>query len=157
MQDADYTAGQRTTVEPRRFYRCWAGTEHNAVNIPADATDDTLLQFQCGCMGTFEQAPPVIAAVKAAGGPISFHETRRLAEGWTPPRNPVIRVGDLENGRRWTREEVERVWDVFSTRGLELDRQSMYHDEGADSEFCETHRQTLAETLNRAGLVPGDG
>jgi len=89
MQDADYTAGQR-------FYRCWAGTKHKAVNIPADATDDTLLQFHCECMGRFEQAPPVIAAVEAAGGPISFHEVRRLAEGWTPPRNPVVRVGDLE-------------------------------------------------------------
>jgi hypothetical protein len=55
---------------------------------------------------------------------------------------------------QWTREKVEEVWDVFARVGLELDRASMYHDEGADSEFCARHRRVLAETLDRAQLVP---
>lgn len=88
MQDAEYTAGER-------FYRCWAGTKHKAVNIPADATDDTLLQFHCACMGTFEQATPVVEW-ELRHGPATGAQVRRLAEWWTPPRNPVVRVGDLE-------------------------------------------------------------
>lgn len=54
----------------------------------------------------------------------------------------------------WAREQIEAVWDVFSTKSLSYDRESMYRDEGADSEFCEMHRQALAETLTRAELVP---
>lgn len=53
----------------------------------------------------------------------------------------------------WNREQIEKVWDVFSERGLDVDRAAMYYDEGADSEFCEAHRRYLAETLDRAGLA----
>lgn len=56
----------------------------------------------------------------------------------------------------WTREQIEEVWDVFHQAGYALDRQSMYYDEGADSEFCETHRRSLRVALDLAGVVPKD-
>lgn len=78
-----------------KYYECWAGTKHKAVNIPADATDDTLLMFHCACMGSFEQAEPVVRA-RAEGRDLNYHQVRILAMSWTPPRNPVVRVGDLQ-------------------------------------------------------------
>lgn len=56
----------------------------------------------------------------------------------------------------FTREQIEKVWDVFHRYGMEYDRESMYYDEGADSEFCEKHRQRLADVLGEAGLAPSD-
>lgn len=55
---------------------------------------------------------------------------------------------------RWTRDQIEGAWDVFHQGGYALDRESMYYDEGADSEFCETHRRSLAVALDLAGAVP---
>lgn len=57
----------------------------------------------------------------------------------------------------FTREQIEKVWDVFARYGMEFDRESMYYDEGADSEFCEKHRRALADALDEAGLAPAAG
>jgi hypothetical protein len=54
----------------------------------------------------------------------------------------------------WSRERIEETWDALSLHGMAYDRQSMYNDEGADSEFCEGHRRALVEALERAELVP---
>jgi hypothetical protein len=56
----------------------------------------------------------------------------------------------------WTREQIEHVWDVFAQAGYAHDRESMYYDEGADSEFCETHRRSLRVALDLAKVVPLD-
>lgn len=77
-----------------RFYRCWVGTKHEAICIPDGADDDTLLQFHCDCMGSIAMAPPVIEAV-ARNPALTLGEARFIAENWRPPRNPVVRVGDL--------------------------------------------------------------
>lgn len=79
-----------------RYYECWAGTKHEAVNIPADATDDTLLQFQCACMGSYALAPPVKAALER-GEKVTLDRAQFLAMNWYPPRNPTVRVGDLQD------------------------------------------------------------
>lgn len=78
-----------------RFYRCWAGTKHPALRIPDDATEDTLLQFHCGCMGRFADAPPVKAALER-GETVTLERAQFLTMHWQPPHNPVVRVGDLE-------------------------------------------------------------
>lgn len=75
-------------------YRCWAGNFHPAHHIPEDATDDTLLSFHCDCMGSIAQAPPVRERLDR-GKRVTLDQARNLAMWWTPPRNPVVRVGDL--------------------------------------------------------------
>lgn len=79
-----------------KYYECWAGTKHLAVRIPEDATDDTLLQFHCACMGSVKDAPPVKEAI-GRGEELTLEDAMRLASNWTPPRNPVVRVGDLKD------------------------------------------------------------
>jgi hypothetical protein len=71
----------------------------------------------------------------------------------TEPTHTVVVRAEATDTGQWTRDRIEAVWDVFARAGLELDRASMYYDEGADSEFCERHRRLLAETLDRAQLV----
>ena len=56
----------------------------------------------------------------------------------------------------WKRDQIERIWDVFAKHDMAFDRLSMYHDEGADSEFCEMHRRALVSVLDEAGLVARD-
>lgn len=58
-----------------------------------------------------------------------------------------------QDASRWSRLHIERFWDALGS--LHFDRESMYHDEGADSEFCEMHRRALADVLDRAQVVPG--
>jgi hypothetical protein len=79
-----------------KFYRCWAGTKHPAVNIPEDATDDTPLRFSCSCMGSLAQHPDVAKALETRES-IPMWEARAIGERNPPPRWPVVRVGDLES------------------------------------------------------------
>lgn len=78
-----------------KFYRCWAGTRHEAINVPEGATDDTLLQFHCACMGRLADHPDVKRELER-GTELTMLDAQILAERRPPPRTPVVRVGDLE-------------------------------------------------------------
>jgi hypothetical protein len=66
------------------------------VSVPVDATDETLLRFSCGCMGSLAQHPDVAEALRTRSS-VPVWEARAIAERNPPPRFPVVRVGDLES------------------------------------------------------------
>lgn len=44
--------------EPRRFWRCAAGTKHYAMNIPPNVEPDTPFKMGCRCVKSFFKVYP---------------------------------------------------------------------------------------------------